>query len=126
MASALLKIDNVMYKVKDLATAQEFYISRFGVTKAWEDGEQRMVGLKLRDGEGEIVLHANPDLPSFDYSFLVDDVRRLCADFSGAGGTVEMQPIRVRTGWYALLRDEDGNTIPIIDLSGFGGKPRYD
>ena len=123
--SGLLKVDNIMYKVADLASAQDFYISHFGVTKVWEDSEQRMVGLKLRDSDGEIVLHSNPDLPSFDYSFLVDDVKRLCADFSTAGGNVETQPICVRTGWYAVLGDEDGNTIPIVDLSRLGGKPRY-
>ncbi len=124
--TGLLKIDNVMYRVGDLPTATDFYVSRFGVAKAWEDGERRMVGLKLRESDSEIVLHADPDLPAFDYSFLVDDVERLCTAFARGGGQVETQPLRVRTGWYAVLRDEDGNRIPVIDLSEFDGQPRYD
>jgi predicted enzyme related to lactoylglutathione lyase len=123
--TGLLKVDNIMYRVSDLSTATNFYVSHLGVAKAWEDEEQRMVGLKLRDSDSEIVLHANPDLPAFDYSFLVDNVKRLCTAFSRAGGDVVTQPLRVRTGWYAVLRDDDGNTLPIIDLSEFGGEPRY-
>ncbi len=124
--TALLKLDSVMYRVRDLAAATAFYVDRFGVTKVWEDGERRMVGLQLRDSDSEIVLHADPDLPPFDYSFLVDDVREFCAAFERAGGDVRTHPLRVRTGWYAVVRDPDGNAIPIIDLSEFGGAPRYD
>ena len=123
---SLLKIDNIMYRVSDLAAATDFYVSCFGLSKAWEDGEQCMVGLTLRDSDSEIVLHANPELPAFDYSFLVDDVKTLCSSFSRDGGEIETAPLRVRTGWYAVLQDEDGNRIPIIDLTDFGGRPRYD
>ena len=115
-----------MYRVSDVSRATDSYVSRLGVVKVWEDGERQMVGLKLQDSDNEIVLHTDPGLPGFDFSFLVHDVRSLCAAFARAGGQLETQPLRVRTGWYAVLRDDDGNRIPIIDLSEFGGQPKYD
>jgi len=35
-------------------------------------------------------------------------------------------PFDIRRGKYAVLEDLDGNRVDVIDLTGFGGKPRYD
>ena len=61
-----------------------------------------------------------------DFSFLVDDVEKFCNDYQKKGHTVIKEPFEVRCGKYAVLADPDGNEIPIIDLTKFGNKPKYD
>ena len=122
----LLRIDNIMYRVSDLAKGEEFYAHVLGLRKMWEDKERHMMGFTFADSDAEIVIHANPSLPTFDYSFLVEDVEGFCTEYSTQGYRVAVEPIEVRCGQYVVLSDPDGNAIPIIDLSKFGGKPRYD
>ena len=122
----LLRIDNIMYRVSDLAKGEEFYAHVLGLRKMWEDKERHMMGFTFADSDAEIVIHANPFLPQFDYSYLVEDVEGFCTEYRMKGYRVAVEPIEVRCGQYAILSDPDGNAIPIIDLSKFGGKPRYD
>jgi predicted enzyme related to lactoylglutathione lyase len=122
----LLKIDNIMYRVSDLAKGEAFYAQILGLRKTWEDKERHMMGFTFADSDAEIVIHTNPSLPQFDYSYLVEDVESFCAEYRTQGYRVAVEPMDVRCGKYAMLSDPDGNTIPIIDLSKFGGKPRYD
>jgi predicted enzyme related to lactoylglutathione lyase len=121
----LLRIDNIMYRVSDLAQGEAFYTQMLGLQKTWEDKERHMMGFTFADRDAEIVIHAHPSLPTFDYSYLVEDVVGFCAEYRAKGYTVAVEPMEVRCGQYAMLSDPDGNGIPIIDLSKFGGKPRY-
>jgi hypothetical protein len=79
----------------------------------------------LPNTESEIVLHKNSTLPNPDISFQVDNVDLFCDYYLNRGYKVELEPIEVRCGKYAVLLDLDGNKIPIIDLTKFGGKARY-
>lgn len=126
MAQHLLKVDSVMYRVGDLAKAAAFYEDALGLKRAWEDEERRMIGFRLAQSDAEIVLHNNPDIPEFDYSYLVENVEHFVREFKGMGYGVAQEPMAVRSGRYAVLFDPDGNKIPIIDLTAFGGVPRYD
>jgi catechol 2,3-dioxygenase-like lactoylglutathione lyase family enzyme len=121
----LLKIDNIMYKVADLEQAESFYVQVLGLRKVWEDPIAQMIGLSFANSDSEIVLQANPDLPEFDYSYLVNNVVDFCAEFKNAGYQVVTEPMAVRSGYYAVLADGDGNELPIIDLTKFGGQARY-
>jgi predicted enzyme related to lactoylglutathione lyase len=105
-----------MYYVEDLEKSAEFY-KKLGLIKAWEDKKRKMIGFEMKDTKTEIVIHSDPDLPSFDYSFLVDDVLQFCDDFVAMGFQVKSDPFKVRCGWYAILLDPDGNELNIIDLS---------
>ena len=122
--NTLRKIDNIMYRVSDLAKGEEFYTQMLGLRKTWEDKERHMMGFTFAERNAEIVIHANPSLPTFDYSFLVDDVEGFCMAYRTKGYRVAVEPIDVRCGKYAVVSDPDGNAIPIIYLSNFGGKPR--
>lgn len=124
--SKLLKIDNIMYRVSDLQKAESFYTDVLGLKKAWEDRDAKMIGFVFEQSDSEIVIHADPNLPKFDYSYLVENVASFCEDFKKQGNAVLVEPIDVRPGKYAILSDPDGNEIPIIDLTKFGGKPKYD
>jgi len=115
-----------MYRVSDLQKAAVFYTRVLGMKQVWEDKERKMIGFTFPESDTEIVIHANPDLPKFDYSYLVKDVVAACREFEAAGYRVKLQPVAVRPGKYAVLLDPDGNEIPIIDLTAFGGVPRYD
>jgi catechol 2,3-dioxygenase-like lactoylglutathione lyase family enzyme len=122
----LLKIDNVMYRVKNLEQSASFYKNVLGLKKVWEDEERKMVAFVLEQSDTEIVIHSDPDLPDFDFSFLVENVENFCKEFQAQGRKVLFQPVDARCGKYAILADSDGNKIPIIDLTKFGGKQKYD
>lgn len=122
----LLQLDNVMYFVSDLGKARIFYEQALGLTKVWQDDERKMIGYKMTNGTSEIVIHSDPSLPKFDYSFLVTDVEAFCGQVKQQGFEVASEPFEVRCGKFAVLLDGDGNGIPIIDLTKFGGVARYD
>jgi catechol 2,3-dioxygenase-like lactoylglutathione lyase family enzyme len=125
MKTKLLKIDNIMYRVKALVEGERFYTDVLGLQKVWEDKERKMIGFKLADSDNEIVIHANSDLEDFEFSYLVENVEEFIKEREGKVN-VTFGPIGVRTGKYAMLQDPDGNNIPIIDLTAFDGKPQYD
>jgi predicted enzyme related to lactoylglutathione lyase len=124
--NGLLKIDSIMYRVNDLARSASFYEQVLGLKRVWTDEAMGMIGFVFPKSDSEIVIHTDTSLPNPDYSFLVDDVAQLCDDFRRQGHNIQFRPIDVRCGKYAILSDPDGNRIPIIDLTKFGGKPRYD
>lgn len=114
-----------MYCVTNLAAASKFYEEVLGLTRGWFDQKEEMVGFLLPDTDSEIVLHKDTSLPNPNISFQVDNVELFCNYYLKRGYRVELEPIEVRCGKYAVLLDPDGNKIPIIDLTKFGGKPRY-
>lgn len=120
----LLKIDNIMYRVSDLERAEKFYTEVLGMRRVWKD--KNAIGLMFEQSDSEIVIHTNPDIPKFDYSYLVEDVVTFCNGIKEKGYKILFGPIDVRPGKYAVIGDPDENTIPIIDLTKFGGKPKYD
>jgi len=124
--SALKKIDSIMFRVKDLAMSAKFYVEELGMKQVWQDDENNMIGLIFPESDSEIVLHSNKEIPSPDFSFLVDNVEVFVKDFIGKGYKLVNRPIHVRSGKFTTLSDLDGNLIPIIDLTKFGNKPRYD
>ena len=123
---ALRKVDSIMYKVKDLAISEAFYTDVMGMTKVCEDTDRGMMGFLLKDSDSEVVIHTSNELPPFSYNFLVDNVRQFCNEHRRRDYKIAFGPIKVRSGHYAVLVDPDGNRIPIIDLTEFGGVPRYD
>jgi predicted enzyme related to lactoylglutathione lyase len=122
-----------MYRAKDPREAAGFYVKVLGMKKVWADRSAKMVGLQFAAVGGrnsnltpEIVLHNDPSIPNYDFSFLVENVEKLCAQFKKQGYKISKEPFGVRCGKYAILLDPDGNILPIIDLTKFGGKPKYD
>lgn len=122
----LLKIDNIMFRVKDLKKSAKFYEKELGMKKVWEDTHNGMIGFAFPHGDSEIVIHSNPEIPNPDFSFLVDNVENFCKDFVKKGHKIIIKPFDIRCGKLAVISDEDGNSIPICDLTKFGGKPKYD
>lgn len=122
----LLKIDSIMFYVSDLHRSTEFYEDVLCLRRVWADDERKMVGLVFPESDSEIVIHNDPNIPNPSFSFLVANVEGFCLDYKKRGYKVIQGPIDVRCGKYAVLEDPDGNKLPIIDLTKFGNKPRYD
>lgn len=124
--NTLLKIDSVMFYVSDLEKAAKFYEDILGLKRVWTDKKQKMIGLIFPESDSEIVIHEDASMPSPFISFLVGDVQKFCNEYQKKGGTMVQRPFDVRCGKLAILTDPDGNELPIIDLTEFGNKPRYD
>ena len=123
---ALLKIDSVMLYVSNLEKADKFYENVLGLKRVWTDKKQKMIGFIFPESAYEIVIHQDPGLPNPYFSFNVKDVDEFCDEYQKKGYIVVQKPFEVRCGKFAVLEDPDGNKLPIIDLSKFGNKPRYD
>ena len=69
----LKRIDRVILRVPNLASAVSYYRDVLGIKLIRQ--EDRVAAFAL--GDGELVLHADADLPYEETYFLVDDVRDL-------------------------------------------------
>jgi len=122
----LLRIDSIMYKVTDLEKSAKFWQQNLGMRVAWRDIEAKMIGLVFRSSkDSEIVLHTDNSIPNYDFSFIVKNVDNFVEEYKNKGLEVKIEPTDVRCGRYAVLLDLDDNLIPIIDLTKFNNKPRY-
>lgn len=122
----LKKIDNIMFRVKDLEKSAEFYAGVLGLKEVWRDEKRGMIGYMFLESDGEIVIHTDEGIPNPDMSFQVDDVVAFCKDFVAKGYRIIKAPFAVRCGMFAVLADLDGNIISIVDLTNFDNKLRYD
>ena len=122
----LLKIDAIMHRVKDLEAATKFYTEVMGLRVGWTDNENKMIGLLFPENNSELVIHTDKTLQNPTYSFSVENVEEFCKTYKEKGHTVVVEPFDVRCGKYAILQDPYGNTLEIIDLTKYGGTPRYD
>jgi lactoylglutathione lyase len=111
----LRKIDCVLVRVPDLASAAEFYTRVFGLRPLWRD--ETSVGMGMAETDAEIVLHTM-DLPG-DRSvhYLVDNVYDAVAMGQRAGCAVREAPFDVPIGMGAVLEDPFGNTVCLLDMS---------
>ena len=85
-----------------------------------------MIGFVFPQSESEIVNHNNSTIPNPEFSFLVDNVEDFCKEFRDQGYNILHEPFEIWCGKFADLTDPDGNKMPIVYLTKFGGSPRYD
>lgn len=78
----LKKIDNIMFRVKDLETSAKYYSEVLGLKEAWRDEARGMIGYIFLESDGEIVIHTNENIPNPDMSFQVDDVEAFCKAYT--------------------------------------------
>jgi catechol 2,3-dioxygenase-like lactoylglutathione lyase family enzyme len=113
----LRKVDCVRIPVPDLDQGLAFYRDRLGHDLLWRS--ETAAGLRLPDGDSELVLQTRDPDPEVD--FLVDSVDEAAADLVGAGATALVEPFDIPVGRAAVLVDPFGNPLTIVDLS----KGRY-
>src|SRR5437763_14047835 len=71
----LLRIDRVMLRVPNVGAAVKYYCDVMGMKLLKE--QKGAAALRFAQGEGEMLLHDDPDLPTGEIYYLVDDVRAL-------------------------------------------------
>ena len=69
------KVDRVILRVPSLEAAVRYYQTVLGLRLLRQDA--RLANFVLSDGDTELVLHNDPDLPAEATYYLVDDVRDL-------------------------------------------------
>ena len=111
----LRRIDRIILRVPGLAAAVRYYRDVMGLTLVKED--HRLALLRLPEGETELVLHADDDLPAEAVYYLVDDVR----DLFNRRAELKLQfvaaPTPVGRGYRGMIKDPFGNVILVVDRS---------
>ena len=110
-------VDCVQLPVPDLDQGLAFYRDRLGHELIWRD--ETAAGLRLPDGEAELVIRMQPSQPEVD--FLVDSADEAAARLVQAGGTLLVEPFDIPVGRVAVVADPFGNPLAVVDLS----KGRY-
>jgi predicted enzyme related to lactoylglutathione lyase len=113
----LRKVDCVQVPVPDLDSGLAFYRDRLGHELVWRS--ESAAGLRLADGDTELVLQTQRPEPEVD--LLVDSVDQAAAELVRAGGRVLVEPSDIPVGRVAVVADPFGNPLTILDLT----KGRY-
>ena len=114
----LRKINCVMIYVKDLTEAVNFYADVFGLKPVWQDQNQGQAGMLLQEGDAEVILHTDPNIPGqVEIYYQVDDVSATIAKFVDQGCTLLAEPFEMRMGRGAVIQDPFGVRFCLRDMS---------
>ena len=116
----LLRIDRVMLRVPNVPAAVKYYCDLLGLKLIKE--QKGLAALRFAQGEGEMVLHDDPDLPAGEIYYLVDDVREIFEKRAKLKLTFIQPPKAAGRGYRAAIRDPYGNVMIIVDRSSGGGE----
>src|SRR5450432_4121373 len=99
----LRRIDRVIVRVPALESAVRYYRDVLGLQLIKQDA--RLANFRLPDGQSELVIHNDPDLPAEAIYYLVDDVR----DLYKRRGELKLQfvsaPSAIARGYRATVKD---------------------
>jgi lactoylglutathione lyase len=108
------KVDCVVVRVPELASALDLYVNRLGHPLIRRRDDQA-AGLRLDDSETELVVMAGEGGTEADS--LVESVNAAVESFVRAGGSLVGPVEEIAVGRRATLQDPWGNELPILDLS---------
>jgi catechol 2,3-dioxygenase-like lactoylglutathione lyase family enzyme len=109
----LRRIDRMLVRVPALPPAVSYYRDAMGLRLLRQ--EPRVATLLLPDGQTELVLHVDEELPAEAVFFLVDDVRDLYRRRDELRLTFRAPPAPAARGWRAEVRDPFGLVLHLID-----------
>jgi catechol 2,3-dioxygenase-like lactoylglutathione lyase family enzyme len=116
----LLRIDRVMVRVPNVGAAVRYYCEVMGMKLIKE--QKGAAALRFAHGEGEMVLHDDPDLPTGEIYYLVDDVRELFEKRAELKVNFLQPPKVAGRGYRAAIRDPYGNVMIVVDRTSGGGE----
>src|SRR5919112_6209382 len=109
----LRKVDRILLRVPGLQSAVKHYRDVLGLKLVRE--ESSIASFQLADGDTELVLHTDEDLPDEAVYYLVDDVRDLYARRAELNLKFSGPPTQVSRGYRATVKDPFGNVLLILD-----------
>jgi catechol 2,3-dioxygenase-like lactoylglutathione lyase family enzyme len=109
----LRRVDRILMRVAVLPPAVAYYRDAMGLRLLRQ--EPRVATLLLPDGQTELVLHVDEELPAEAVFFLVDDVRDLYRRREELRLTFRAPPAQSTRGWRAEVRDPFGLVLHLID-----------
>ncbi len=115
---AFRAVDAVTVPVPDLDVGLDFYGRVLGHRLAWRNDAVGQAGLRIADGDSELVLTTRQ---GYEPNWLVDDVADTVDVFLYHGGELVQAPFDLPVGRAAVVRDPFGNPIVLVELS----KGRY-
>lgn len=111
----LRKVDRILLRVPGLQSAVKHYRDVLGLKLIKE--ESSIASFRLADGETELVLHTDPDLPAEAVYYLVDDVRDLYTRREALRLKFSGPPTQVSRGFKATVKDPFGTVLLLLDRS---------
>jgi catechol 2,3-dioxygenase-like lactoylglutathione lyase family enzyme len=114
----LRRVDAVTVPVPDLEAGLRFYRDALGHELLWRHDAIGQAGLRLPEGETEIVLTTRQP---YEPCWLVASASEAGEAFAAAGGTVRQGPVELPVGRLVVVEDPFGNRLVLLDLS----KGRY-
>jgi catechol 2,3-dioxygenase-like lactoylglutathione lyase family enzyme len=111
----LRKVDRIILRVPGLESAVRYYRDVLGLSLLKQDA--RLASFRLADGQTELVLHDDPDLPSEAFYYLVDSVRDLYQRRDELKLKFVSPPSPVARGYRATVKDPFGTVIQLLDRS---------
>ncbi|MGB7159414.1 MAG: VOC family protein [Tepidisphaeraceae bacterium] len=109
----LRKVDRIILRVPSLEAAVRYYQGVLGMKLLRQDA--RLASFVLSDGDTELVLHTDPDLPADATYYLVDDVRELYKRREALKLKFASPPSPVSRGYKAAVRDPFGTVLLLLD-----------
>ena len=109
----LRKVDRILLRVPQLESAVNYYRDVLGMKVIRQDA--RLANLQLADGDTELVLHTDADLPAEAIYYLVDSVRDLYQRRAALKLTFVSPPSPVSRGYRATVKDPFGNVLLLLD-----------
>ena len=110
----LRSVDSVVLPVPDLERGLAFYALGLGHELLWRDDTRGQVGLRLPDGDTELVLSTRL---GYAPNWLVGSVHDAVASIVAAGGAVLAGPTEIPVGRLAVVADPFANALVLLDLS---------
>ena len=109
----LLRIDRILVRVPGLESAVRYYRDVLKLTLIKQDA--RLASFRLADGETELVIHDDADLPAEAIYYLVDDVRDLYAHRAELKLKFVSPPSPIARGFRATVKDAFGTVRFLLD-----------
>jgi catechol 2,3-dioxygenase-like lactoylglutathione lyase family enzyme len=109
----LKRIDRILLRVPALDSAIKYYRDVLGLKLTRHSGG--IASFKLAEGDTELVLHADADLPADATYFLVDDVRDLYKRRHDLKLKFSGPPVQVSRGYRAAVKDPFGTVLLLLD-----------
>jgi catechol 2,3-dioxygenase-like lactoylglutathione lyase family enzyme len=115
----LKKIDRILLRVESLEAAVRYYREVMGLKLLKRD--PRLASFHLLDGQTELVLHADADLPDHATYYLVESVRDLYRRRAELKLKFASPPSAISRGFRATVKDPFGNVMLLLDREAAGG-----